>query len=132
MAKITKDYGLTKPEDTDFYDILNQNSNMDIIDEALKSIEDSKEPLSLKGSITVDNTSWVSGSYGGEMSCRKQVPIAGVTSGDTVGFYPTLATKQIVQDANVSHLESYDGGVYLYSETVPARSIIFDYRVIRG
>lgn len=132
MSKNTKNYGLTKPEDTDFYDISDQNGNMDIIDEALKSIEDSKEPLSLKGSITVDNTSWVSGSYGSEMAYRKQVPIAGVTDTDTVGFYPILATKQTVQDANVSHLESYDGGVYLYSETVPTSSIIFDYRVIRG
>lgn len=132
MAKYTNTLNLKKPDLEDFFDVSDQNGNMDIIDEALKSIEDSKEPLSLKGSIAVDNTSWVSGSYSSEMAYRKQVPIAGVTDTDTVGFYPTLATKQIVQDANVGHLESYDGGVYLYSETVPTSSIIFDYRVIRG
>lgn len=85
-----------------------------------------------KGSITVDNTNWVSGTYGGGMAYRKTVPITGVTATDTVGFYPTLATKEIAQKANVSHLESYAGGVYLYAKSIPSGSITFDYRVIRG
>lgn len=89
-------------------------------------------PNTLKGSLTVTNASWVSGSYGGGMNYRKAVAISGVVLADTVGFYPTLATKQIAEDANVSHLESYNGGVYLYSESIPSDSITFDYRVIRG
>ena len=39
--KYTKNYGLIKPENTDFYDVNNQNDNMDIIDEKLKEIEES-------------------------------------------------------------------------------------------
>lgn len=37
MAEKTKNYGLTKPNAEDFYDVNTQNENMDIIDEQLKN-----------------------------------------------------------------------------------------------
>ena len=43
----TKNYGLRKPEARDFYDVEDQNTNMDLIDEKLKEIDDGK--LSLDG-----------------------------------------------------------------------------------
>ncbi len=132
MARHTANYNLVKPDETDFYDIGVHNGNMDVIDGALKDIEDIKEPRSLKGTITVDNTSWTSGAYGGDMAYKKDVPILGVAETHTVSFYPTLATKSVAQEANVSHIESYNGGVYLFSESVPTDSITFDYRVMRG
>ncbi len=88
--------------------------------------------ISFRGRITVDNSSWIKGSYGGDYSYRKSVLITGVTGEDTVGFYPILASKLIAQDANVSHIESYNGGIHLYSESIPTGSIVFDYRIIRG
>ena len=36
MATTTTNYGLTKPEGSDFYDIGVQNDNMDIIDKQMK------------------------------------------------------------------------------------------------
>ena len=36
--KYTENYGLLKPEITEFYDVNNQNDNMDIIDQKLKEI----------------------------------------------------------------------------------------------
>ena len=36
MATKTTNYGLTKPEGSDFYDIGVQNDNMDIIDKQMK------------------------------------------------------------------------------------------------
>lgn len=39
MAEQTPNYGLTKPDSEDFYDVEVQNSNMDIIDGALKDSE---------------------------------------------------------------------------------------------
>ena len=36
MSTLTKNYGLEKPEQTDFYDVDVFNSNADIIDEELK------------------------------------------------------------------------------------------------
>lgn len=43
----TTNYGLNKPDTTDFYDVADQNANMDVIDEKLKEIDDGK--LSLDG-----------------------------------------------------------------------------------
>ena len=37
MATMTTNYGLTKPEGSDFYDIGVQNDNMDIIDKQMKA-----------------------------------------------------------------------------------------------
>lgn len=37
MATTTTNYGLTKPEGSDFYDIVVQNDNMDIIDKQMKA-----------------------------------------------------------------------------------------------
>lgn len=37
MATTTTNYGLTKPEGSDFYDIEVQNDNMDIIDKQMKA-----------------------------------------------------------------------------------------------
>ena len=37
MATTTTNYGLTKPEGSDFYDIGVQNDNMDIIDKQMKA-----------------------------------------------------------------------------------------------
>ncbi len=132
MARHTANYSLVKPDETDFYDIGVHNGNMDVIDGALKDIEDTKEPRSLKGTITVDNTNWVSGSYGEGMAYRKQVPIAGVTSAEFPIIAFDLSTKEVANDARTTHVKSYNGGIYLYSESIPTGSITFDYRVIRG
>ncbi|WP_324824975.1 hypothetical protein [Sinanaerobacter sp. ZZT-01] len=48
MSRKTKNYNLTKPESTDFYDVEVQNGNMDIIDTELKNLNekaDSKAPI---------------------------------------------------------------------------------------
>lgn len=42
--KTTDNYGLKKPEETDFYDVQDQNDNMDIIDAKMKEIEDAADP----------------------------------------------------------------------------------------
>ena len=39
--KTTDNYGLKKPESTDFYNVEDQNENMEIIDSALKEIKES-------------------------------------------------------------------------------------------
>lgn len=42
MAEQTPNYGLTKPDLEEFYDVEVQNSNMDIIDASLKGLEEDK------------------------------------------------------------------------------------------
>lgn len=45
MATKTTNYGLTKPEGSDFYDIGVQNNNMDIIDKQMKENANGIEQL---------------------------------------------------------------------------------------
>ncbi|WP_324824977.1 hypothetical protein [Sinanaerobacter sp. ZZT-01] len=66
MAKKTKNYNLTKPEPTDFYDVEVQNGNMDIIDEELKKANEnagdmSKSTYDKNGDGVVDNAEKING-----------------------------------------------------------------------
>lgn len=68
MATQTNSYNLIKPSEDDFYNIQEQNSNMEIIDEALKGLEDNKEGLikdaTVKGTIADADTIPLSDSAG--------------------------------------------------------------------
>ena len=65
MATKTTNYGLTKPDGADFYDVDVQNDNMDIIDKQMKAnangIEqlnsDTKSIIQLLGNMTTPNKS---------------------------------------------------------------------------
>ena len=65
MATKTTNYGLTKPEGSDFYDIGVQNDNMDIIDKQMKANakdiaqlnSDTKSIIQLLGNMTTPNNS---------------------------------------------------------------------------
>lgn len=56
MSTQTTNYGLVKPDATEFYDITVQNSNMDKIDTTLKSKADQTEVDSLKKSVSDGKT----------------------------------------------------------------------------
>jgi len=57
MATTTKNYGLKKPAQNDYYNIEYHNDNMDIIDTELKRIEDEIDNIDVTGiQITVDQT----------------------------------------------------------------------------
>lgn len=65
MATKTTNYGLTKPEGYDFYDIGVQNDNMDIIDKQMKANakdiaqlnSDTKSIIQFLGNMTTPNNS---------------------------------------------------------------------------
>ena len=65
MATKTKNYGLEKPDGTDFYDVDVQNSNMDIIDKQMKANanaitqlnSDTKSIIQFLGNMTTPNNS---------------------------------------------------------------------------
>lgn len=46
MSELTTNYNLVKPGYADIADIMDINGNMDIIDSAMKGIDDSKQPIS--------------------------------------------------------------------------------------
>ena len=65
MATKTTNYGLEKPDGTDFYDVDVQNSNMDIIDKQMKANanaitqlnSDTKSLIQFLGNMTTPNNS---------------------------------------------------------------------------
>ena len=65
MATKTMNYGLTKPDGADFYDVDVQNDNMDIIDKQMKANandiaqlnSDTKSIIQLLGNMTTPNNS---------------------------------------------------------------------------
>ena len=65
MATKTMNYGLEKPDGTDFYDVDVQNSNMDIIDKQMKANanaitqlnSDTKSIIQFLGNMTTPNNS---------------------------------------------------------------------------
>ena len=65
MATTTTNYGLTKPEGSDFYDIGVKNDNMDIIDKQMKANakdiaqlnSDTKSIIQFLGNMTTPNNS---------------------------------------------------------------------------
>ena len=65
MATTTTNFGLTKPEGSDFYDIGVQNDNMDIIDKQMKANakdiaqlnSDTKSIIQFLGNMTTPNNS---------------------------------------------------------------------------
>lgn len=65
MATKTTNYGLEKPDGTDFYDVDVQNSNMDIIDKQMKANanaitqlnSDTKSIIQFLGNMTTPNNS---------------------------------------------------------------------------
>lgn len=65
MATKTKNYGLTKPDGADFYDVDVQNDNMDIIDKQMKANandiaqlnSDTKSIIQFLGNMTTPNNS---------------------------------------------------------------------------
>lgn len=52
MVKYTPNFNLGKPEGTDMYSVLSQNTNMDTIDSVLKIIEDNTEIALEKSEVT--------------------------------------------------------------------------------
>ncbi len=54
MATYTKNFGLKKPEDNDFYNVEDFNKNADIIDEKLKIFESGTEDL-IAGMTPLEN-----------------------------------------------------------------------------
>ena len=56
MATYTENYGLTKPDPTDFYSIEDQNGNMDDVDAALHGLEARKADAAHKSQHAIGGT----------------------------------------------------------------------------
>lgn len=83
----------------------------------------------ISGTLSVTTGSWSSGTYG-PYARRATVPIGGVNANHTPIVAYDLASKANAADANCSHVESFDGGIYLYADKTPASTLTFNYKMV--
>lgn len=90
MATRTDNYGLIKPEGTDFYDIDDFNENADIIDEALHNLSLTIITANAK---VIEIADWVSDAMFEDYPYKAEIAIDGVTAEyvPAVTFEPTVA-----------------------------------------
>ncbi len=97
MATNTTNYRLTKPDESDFYNITDFNGNADIIDELIHDLSEGKSDKSHSASVTLLAASWSSGQY--------TLTNAGITATNVVELYPAvgITAEQLaaMQGANI-------------------------------
>ncbi len=120
----TPKLGLNKPVYEDFADVEKLNENFDKLDAAMFG--------EIK-SLTIDTSNWNDFALGGsDYEKKKTVLIDGITASDVVFLNYTLATKALAIDANASHVESIDGGIEIYAESIPTGELVATLLVQRG
>ena len=82
MATNTTNYNLKKPALTDFYDVADQNGNMDLIDAAMKGLEDGKV-AKVEGKSLSTN----------DFTTDEKTKLAGIASGAQVNTVTSVAGK---------------------------------------
>lgn len=121
MAKHTENYGFTKPEPNDFYDIEVGNNNLDVIDGLIKGNEDAIDDVAGPGRTTET----VVGAYvaaqqavGQVGSVDEKIGSAGDTGGSTTAGSVMAKMNAILQkfgsawtDARAAKLDNLDGTI---------------------
>ena len=79
----------------------------------------------ISGTLTVATASWTTGTYGPYVR-RATIPIGGVNANHTPVVAYDLASKASAADANCSHVDSFDGGIYLYADKTPSAALTFN------
>lgn len=114
MATSTPNYNLKKPDLIDFYNIQDQNDNMDLIDTALKGLEDGKvAKVAGKGLSTEDYTT------------AEKSKLAGVEAGATADqtaseiktLYESNANTNAYTDTEKSKLAGIQAGAQVNAVT---------------
>lgn len=113
---------LNKPDRTDFAKIAKINENMDILDKSVQV-----------QTLHIGTTGWTEFNLSGsDYTKKKALTVAGLTSNDVVFLNYDLASKSVAQDAGVSHVESENGQIVIYAESVPTRALTATLVVQKG
>ncbi len=128
---ITTTNGFKKVElpDTVLLGVGCQNENIDKIDVMATDLDNLKAKSALSGSITILPSHF--GDVEGEYSKKATVPIEGITSADRVDIdVVPPEVKRWLKCKVCQTIESYDGGVYIYTDKAPDEEVHATYKVV--
>lgn len=81
-----------------------------------------------KGSITIPVLGWVTGS--GDWNYKLDLPIVGIDANMIVQIFYEKDSIDTAIETGISAVDSYNGGVYLYSDKIPTEPILGYYIVV--
>jgi len=87
--------------------------------------------IRITGFTSTNTSSWISTTDGG-FSFKKDIAIANVTTSDYPEVHFNLSTYSVAQDAIISYVDAYAGGITLYSRFIPTNTVSFDYIILKG
>jgi len=137
MATNTTNYNLIKPEESDFYNINDFNTNADLIDAALKSISDNANTKAKKvttGTTTLTASKWVAlGTAVGEYKFKYELALSGITAKDVFNGSVSLDTEEVAQDCGLAqYSETSANKVTFYAKEQATSDITINYNYIQG
>jgi hypothetical protein len=83
------------------------------------------------GFTSTNTSSWASTTAGG-FTVKKDIAITGVIADDYPDVAFNLDTYTIAQNASLTYVEAYAGGITLYGSATPSGTVSFDYVIIKG
>jgi hypothetical protein len=87
--------------------------------------------IRVTGFTSTGTASWASTTAGG-FTVKKDIAIAGVTASDYPEVAFNLSTYAVAQNALLTYVETYAGGITLYGVSTPSSTVSFDYVILKG
>ena len=110
--------------------IITEDSSHRFVTDANKSFWDGKPELTKKVSTSITASSWVANS--GDYPYKKNHAISGVLSTDEVNINILPDYLDIASGAEMApYCEEYNGGITLYSKSIPSGTIVAKYTIWR-
>ena len=131
MAVSTPNLGLTKPGEDDFYSVGVQNSNMDILDQAVYDASTSGAAYTAE----ILTSGWHSGIIQPDGACwfEYEVSNAKITEGDIIFAYPgDDASANIIKTCVRCCIDTAEGLLKLYASSISPADFSILYTVNKG
>ncbi|MDO4754620.1 MAG: hypothetical protein Q4A41_06400 [Bacillota bacterium] len=108
---------LNKPDYEDFADVEKLNENFDLLDAAVQK-------KNTRQVLTITTSDWLPYSAPNEdWTKKKEIAIEGITADDVPQLNFTRDCKAAATDAGVTQVETENGKLVLYAESVPSKTL---------
>lgn len=121
--KTTSNYGLKKPEKTDFALIEDLNANADIIDAKLKELESSNKSIKRITDLRVASTAWEDDTSVPGYAARTDIPVEGIDD-DWMCFEGRTSDPSRVD--LYQEVDTMNNALRIWIKTKPDHEIVFE------